>query len=169
MAKTTRLSLKIEVARMTCEILLARLIIESSASPSASAVQHLADLMDARRPLENIRGRIGEDRACALFDYLIKTGNTPAGLHPGVIGLHREYHLPCGRVDRLLEHDDGSFTVVEIKPGGSRRDQSHGLGQSIMYASSMRASRGDGPEGGRRNAPPLGSSHEHRAAARARS
>lgn len=103
----------------------------------------LAEMEDIFRPLINVAGRHGEDRSCALFDYGIHSGIFETRLHPGVKASRNEYPLPTGRADRLLEHEDGSFTVVEIKPSGSRRDIAQGLGQSILYASSMRAMLND--------------------------
>ena len=103
----------------------------------------LLEMEDIFRPLTNIVGRHGEDRSCALFDYAIQKGLFDDALHPGVNTSRREYLLPAGRADRLLEHEDGSFTVVEIKPSGSRRDIAQGLGQAILYASSMRSALND--------------------------
>jgi len=136
--------LKVEAAQLACLQLVARLAITANqtAGDSVNAAK-LVELQEMAWPMENIRGRIGKDRSSALFDYLILTGKEPAGLHPAVTAMRREYQLPCGRVDRLLEHDDCSFTVVEIKPSGSRRDRAHGIGQAILCAASMRAVRQD--------------------------
>ena len=139
--------LKVEAAQLACLQLVARIAIaKNPIADNAVNAAKLVRLQEMAWPMENIRGRIGKDRASALFDYLILTGKEPAGLHPGVTAMRREYQLPCGRVDRLLEHDDGSFTVVEIKPLGSRRDQAHGIGQAILCAASMRAARQDGAD-----------------------
>lgn len=124
-----------------------RFIVQLSASglvqrtPKMLALEK--ELSDMWRPLVNVLGRQGEDKACALFDYGITAGLFGKLLHPSVSLLKKEFQLPCGRVDRALEHEDGSYTVVEIKPSGSRRDQAHGLGQAIMYASSMRGMLND--------------------------
>jgi len=99
----------------------------------------LREMEDVFLPLTNIAGRHGEDRSCALFDYGIRKEMFDDRLHPGVDTVKKEHQLPAGRVDRLLEHDDGSFTVVEVKPSGSRRDIAQGLGQAILYAASMRS------------------------------
>lgn len=97
-------------------------------------------------PLKNTLGRRGEDKSCALFDYAILGGVFDKQLHQEVVLSRKEYRLKAGRIDRLLEHKDGSFTVVEIKPNGSLRDQAQGLGQSILYAASLRAELRDNRE-----------------------
>lgn len=120
-------------------VLVARSVAEIPGVMNGRITEILSEMEDVFRPLTNTVGRIGEDRSCALFDYGIRGGMFDDRLHPGVSTSKKEHQLPAGRVDRLLEHDDGSFTVVEIKPSGSRRDIAQGLGQSILYASSMRS------------------------------
>lgn len=114
-------------------------VLSGKIKPSQRAIELELELASIFQPLVNVLGRHGENKACALFDYGILDGMFDAKFHPNIISSKKEFQLPCGRVDRLLEHADGSFTVVEIKPSGSMRNQAHGLGQSIMYASSMRA------------------------------
>jgi len=130
-----------EAQRIVVSRLLCRTLIDSGAAKhTEKSLAAEVDLKSEVAPLINIIGRIGEDRICAMFDHLIMDQSHFPQLHPGVVEIHREFQLPCGRADRVLKHADGSFTVVEIKPAGSRRDQAHGLGQVILYASSMRAS-----------------------------
>lgn len=114
-------------------------ILEYRGRPVGKAKETLAKLRESWMPLCNVVGKIGEPRACAMFDLGVFEGDQFPELWPDVVASTPEYVLPCGRVDRLLTHADGSLTVVEIKPPGSRRDQAQGLGQAIMYAASLRA------------------------------
>lgn len=89
-------------------------------------------------PLLNTKGRILENKACAIFDYMVASNEPLAGLHPGIVEVKKEMRLPCGHADRVLYHEDGTITAVEIKARGSRRDHVCGLGQALMYATALR-------------------------------
>lgn len=136
----------IECAKLvTIAKILSSIHIDAGNDVSIGMREKISEINDIFGPLVNIAGRVGEDRSCALFDYAMASGGMhfSGDLHPGVIRSTREFQLPIGRVDRLLEHDDGSFTTVEIKPSGSRRDIAQGLGQAVMYAAAMRITLND--------------------------
>ena len=79
---------------------------------------------------------VGEEKACEVFDFHFKTDNFE--FHSSPVSLVREYAVRLGmRVDRLIRHEDGSVTVVEIKPNGSLRDMAHGIGQALLYATAL--------------------------------
>lgn len=139
--------LKVEAARVAAANLIIRAMIDAGiAKQNEKSLAISKEMLDELRPLVNVRGRTGEDKVCATFDYMLQSSHIFPQLHPEIVSIQKEYQLPCGRADRLLMHADGSFTVVEIKPGGSRCHQAHGLGQAIMYASSMRTTRRDNAE-----------------------
>lgn len=137
----------IECAKLvTIAKLLSSIHLEDGNVASAGMREKIGEINDIFGPLANIAGRVGESRSYALFDYAMANGGLHFSdvLHPGVIRSTREFVLQVGRVDRLLEHEDGSFTTVEIKPSGSRRDAAQGIGQAVMYAAAMRIALNDG-------------------------
>ena len=94
------------------------------------------------RSVRTLRQLSGEPKACALFDYLMMGGSLGEFESPA-ISFEREFSVNGMRVDRLIRHEDGSVTAVEIKPRGVMRDMSHGIGQSLLYAESLVAAGND--------------------------
>ena len=94
------------------------------------------------RPVRNLSQLSGEPKACVLFDYLMMGGSLGEFESPAV-SFEREFSVNGMRVDRLIRHEDGSLTAVEIKPRGVMRDMSHGIGQSLLYAASLVAAGND--------------------------
>ena len=84
-------------------------------------------------PVMELSSLVGESKACALFDFSIRAGHFD-GFDSPVVSLQREFVVAGFRIDRLLTHEDGSVTAVEIKPRGVMRDMSHGIGQALLYA-----------------------------------
>lgn len=87
-------------------------------------------------PVIGLRHQIGEAKACAMFDYSMRAGHFYDFESPAV-SFEREFSVSGLRIDRVVRHEDGSITVVEIKPRGVMRDMSHGIGQSLLYAALM--------------------------------
>lgn len=91
---------------------------------------HLRDVVSS---VAGLRSLVGESKACALFDFSLRAGHFD-GFESPVISFEREFIVSGMRIDRLLRHEDGSVTAVEIKPRGIMRDMSHGIGQALLYA-----------------------------------
>lgn len=94
------------------------------------------ELVNIVAPVLGLRGLAGEDRACAVFDFLIKS-NQLGEFESRPVEFEREFKVGGMRIDRLIRHEDGSVTAVEIKPRGVMRDMSHGIGQSLLYAAAL--------------------------------
>jgi hypothetical protein len=97
--------------------------------PSTEAL----DIVDS---VLGLRVLAGEDRVCAVFDFLIKS-NQLAEFESAPVSFEREFAVSGMRIDRLVRHEDGSVTAVEIKPRGVMRDMSHGIGQALLYAAAL--------------------------------
>ncbi len=78
---------------------------------------------------------------CAVFDKNLRSGNIDRLFFSEPVRFEREVRLPCGNADRIIEHADGTLTVVEVKAAGSRRDHAQGIGQVLLYAAAVRATR----------------------------
>ena len=87
-------------------------------------------------------GKKNEDRVCALFDIMFFDEGSALrkAISPHADRLFREVQLPCGRVDRVITHKDGSATVVEVKQRGSRRDIAQAIGQVLVYSGAIKSS-----------------------------
>lgn len=94
------------------------------------------ELVDIAAPVMGLKGLSGEGRACAVFDFLIKS-NQLAEFESAPVSYEREFGVSGMRIDRLIRHEDGSVTAVEIKPRGVMRDMSHGIGQALLYAAAL--------------------------------
>ena len=94
------------------------------------------ELVDIVAPVMGLKGLTGEDRACAVFDFLIKSHQL-ADFESDPVSFEREFAVSGMRIDRLVRHKDGSVTAVEIKPRGVMRDMSHGIGQALLYAAAL--------------------------------
>ena len=90
-------------------------------------------------PVVGLRSKVGEAKACAMFDFSMRAGHFD-GFESPVVSFEREFSVSGLRIDRVLHHEDGSVTAVEIKPRGVMRDMSHGIGQSLLYAALMASS-----------------------------
>ncbi|HNY42088.1 MAG TPA: hypothetical protein PKJ41_16915 [Bryobacteraceae bacterium] len=99
------------------------------------ADDHLREIVSS---IVGLRSRIGEGKACAMFDFSLRAGHFDAFESP-VVSYDREFNVSGLRIDQVLHHEDGSVTAVEIKPRGVMRDMSHGIGQSLLYAALMAA------------------------------
>ncbi len=103
-------------------------------------LDHFRDLKMAARLIGAINDT-GEALVCSIFDYFCEfRRDLLLGLDGnGIAGVRKEVTVRCGRVDRLIDHCDGSVTVVEIKGAPDLRAMAGGLGQVLMYAEAVRA------------------------------
>lgn len=104
----------------------------SKPTPSYEEMKHRIEVMS------NVSGRVCENKTCAVFDWIVQLNFSPEDFHPGIVRIQKEYRLPCGMADRVLWHEDGTITVVEVKGPGSRRDHASGIGQVLVYAEGVR-------------------------------
>lgn len=80
----------------------------------------------------------GEARVCSIFDALFVLGGLEKYFVSKPVRAQREVQTLAGRVDRLLHHEDGSVTAVEVKDHGYSRDIATGIGQALLYATALR-------------------------------
>ena len=103
--------------------------------------QELEDMLASQSVIVE---RVGEKKTCAIFDMTVfeEDADIAKLSSSRIVSVEREATLPCGNVDRLLRHADGTITVVELKGKGSRRDHACGIGQALVYAACARETLG---------------------------
>jgi len=104
---------------------------------SVAALHEAQRIRCALAPMARISRLSGEAKACAIFDAMFVLGDISRELGSEVACCKPEVQVAGLRVDRVLYHEDGSVSAVEIKPVGSRRDMVHGVGQALLYAAAL--------------------------------
>ena len=113
-----------------------------SEEKTESAKKIISDTVAVEKYLRQVIGSVGERRTCAAFDVMVALGGAEGFVrHPSlspIKSMVREKSFPCGRVDRMTVHEDGSITLIEIKQQGSRRDIATAIGQVVMYGAAAK-------------------------------
>lgn len=92
--------------------------------------------------LEGVVARLArypkEDAAVGALEVLLFTGKLASFMGwPEVTLYERETRIGNGRCDYVLEHADGSLTLLEAKAEGDRRAIVAGIGQLFLYEASL--------------------------------
>jgi hypothetical protein len=96
----------------------------------------MASQRDIELAVRFIKAENTESLAVLLLEAWLHTGHLERALDlPKVHGSRFEFHVPGGRIDLLLFHEDGGMTILEAKGWAQPAKIASGIGQLFYYAS----------------------------------
>lgn len=96
---------------------------------------------DARFLAEKfMRSQNNEACITALMQMHCIFGHLAGMLQTAPIASYKfEHHIGCGRIDLLLRHVDGGFSIVEVKSDSSIHNVVAGIGQLFLYEALLKS------------------------------
>lgn len=97
--------------------------------------QEMLKLRAKHAPLARMHLLNGEQRACAVFDWMYENGMLPETLPNEGEKYVKELRFSGGRkVDRAIFHKSGQLSIIEVKDACDTRSIVGGIGQALLYA-----------------------------------